>query len=396
MYKKLLVLFVLGILTGAYFFIKNYYHIDENALFTAIKPPSRDVAKLLNENPSQSGPFTIFGDYKISVFADLGKESPRVLAFDANGVLYASIPSLGKIVALPDKNKDDVADEIKTVISDLNSPHGFFIYNNNLYIAETGRVISYFYFEDEFRVSAPEELFELPSGGRHFTRTIKVNDDNLYTTVGSSCDVCQENDSRRAAILVSDMYGKNLEVFASGLRNTVFFDFDSEGNIWGSDMGRDFLGDNLPPDELNNIKKGKNYGWPFCFGKQVRDSRHLAEVSFNCSQTEASSFDYPAHIAPLGTTFIKPGVLPEEYEGDLLVSFHGSWNSSVKVGYKIVRIDFENGKPIQLKDFVSGFLDENDDVLGRPVDLIFDSEGKLYISDDKANLIYVVSEGSAE
>jgi glucose/arabinose dehydrogenase len=203
--------------------------------------------------------------------------------------------------------------------------------------------------------------------------------------------VCREKDDKRSAILVSDLDGSDLNLFASGLRNTVFFDFDAQGRMWGNDMGRDFLGDDLPPDELNIIEAGRDYGWPYCYGKNVRDNKFDSGNTINCAESQGSTYDYPAHIAPLGVRFINSEMFSEDSQDDLLSVFHGSWNSSTPVGYKIVKLDVSGKEVLEMEDFISGWLKKDGDVLGRPVDLIFDNEGYLYISDDKANIVYILS-----
>ena len=153
-------------------------------------------------------------------------------------------------------------------------------------------------------------------------------------------------------------------------------------------MGRDLLGDLLPPDELNIIKKGGDYGWPYCYGNKTVDPFGKSEEK--CKSTVGTTWDYHAHVAPLGITFINSSQFPDDWQGDLLASFHGSWNSSVPVGYKIVRLDVDDGKVIDETDFITGFL-QGSVASGRPVDLIFGENGSLYISDDKANAIYILT-----
>lgn len=403
MKKNVLILIAVTVgLIAGYNLLKYYYHLDEQALLTAIKPPAGDIVEKLPQGSDLDTPLKIPAGMRLAVFADLKDVgNPRVLTFDSNGVLYVSLPREGKIIALPDKDRNGTADEIITVISDLNRPHGISFHSEKMYIAETDKVVRYDYSPDSISVSNGEVLFALPEGGRHFTRTIKILDGKLYTSVGSSCDVCVEKDEQRSAILISDLNGEGLRVYASGLRNTVFFAFDDKGRLWGNDMGRDFLGDLLPPDELNLISEGKDYGWPYCFGKNIRDLKFQPSQNLNyCASTEPTTFDYPAHIAPLGITFINSKLFAEADQGNLLSVFHGSWNSTVPVGYKIVKLTVEDNKVTKMEDFIGGWLKDSGDVLGRPVDLVFDPSassgqaGVLYISDDKAGLIYILTKES--
>ena len=278
------------------------------------------------------------------------------------------------------------------MLTNLNRPHGIAFNKGKIYIAETDKVTRYNYESENFVVNNREKLFSLPAGGRHFTRTIKILENKLYTSVGSSCDTCVESDSKRAAILVSELDGTNLRVFAKGLRNTVFFSFDQERRMWGNDMGRDFLGDDLPPDELNIFEAGRDYGWPYCYGDRIRDTKFKPGQNLDyCENTEGTTFDYPAHVSPLGLTFIDSVLFPESDQGNLLAALHGSWNRTVPVGYKIVKLIVNGDKVLGMEDFITGWLKENGDVLGRPVDLVFDKDGMLYISDDKAGLIYILT-----
>jgi glucose/arabinose dehydrogenase len=351
--------------------------------------------KELVENLPQGGELNfalnVPPNFELGLFVDLGSSLPRVLEFDPIGVLFASIPAQGKIVALPDENKDGVADRVVNVLTGLNRPHGIAFAGGKIFIGESDKVVRYDYDPGSFGAANRQVLFSLASGGRHFTRTIKIYEDKLYTSVGSSCDTCIEDDPKRSTVLVSGVDGSDLRVFAKGLRNTVFFVFDKEGRLWGNDMGRDFLGDNLPPDELNVIEDSQDYGWPFCYGDRVRDPQFMGGTNQDyCSQTTPPAFKYPAHIAPLGLVFINSPLFVKEDQGDILASFHGSWNSSTPVGYKIVKLNVEEGRVTSMEDLITGFIKDGN-VLGRPVDVIFAENGTLFISDDKAGAIYILS-----
>lgn len=359
-------------------------------LLPLVLPPKDDIAELLPSGNPDS-PLNIPEGFSVDVFADVEGGSPRVLSFDPRGVLVASLTKKGTVVAFPDSDKDLSADGEVTVISGLNNPHGLVFHENYLYIAESHRVSRYLYDQENFKVGIPEIVLELPSGANHFTRTIKIIDNRLYTSVGSSCNVCVEENTKRAAILVSDISGDNLTVYAKGLRNTVFFAEDALGNIWGADMGRDFLGDSLPPEEINMIRQG-DYGWPYCYGEQVRDLEFSPNEKLGyCEGTVGSVYGLPAHIAPLGIAFIDSELFPRSEQGNILLAEHGSWNSTNKVGYKIVKLSINDEKITAVQDFVTGWLTESGGVLGRPVDLIFNENGRLFISDDHANVIYVLT-----
>lgn len=378
----------------------------------ALLPPPADVSELLNETDF---PFVMPPGVRIGIFAR-GLEGPRVLAFDAQGTLLVSITRENRVVALPDRNRDGKADEVVPILTDLNRPHGLLVRCARactLFVAESHAIAAYRYDPALLQATGRRELVSLPDGGNHYTRTIGLTrtaaGERLLVSIGSSCNVCVEGDGRRAKLFSMNVDGTDVKEYARGLRNTVFFISHPEtALVWGTDMGRDLIGDDIPPDEINILEEGKDYGWPLCYGKNVLDAsfhrdRHV-HVRAHCTEPyETSSFiDIPAHSAPLGLAFVPKGAdWPEEYKGDLLVAYHGSWNRSVPTGYKVVRMKFDaNGAYEGVEDFMTGWLTQANDALGlgragaalgRPVDLKFGSDGALYISDDKAGVIYRVS-----
>ena len=387
-----IIILFLGLGFTAYY-LRTYVfpQINTRSLFTNIIPPQKNIKEYLPQGDELNYPLDLPKGFNLGVFADLKGDLPRALAFDEKGVLFASIPGSGKIIALPDENGDGKADRIVEVMRGLARPHGIAFAGDFIYVGETDKVVRARYDPENLSVGSVEKLFDLPGGGRHFTRTIRIKDGKIYTSVGSSCDTCLEDSPYRAAVLVSDLDGAGLRVFARGLRNTVFFTLDAKGRIWGTDMGRDFLGDNLPPDEVNLIEEGQDYGWPYCYGDRVRDAKFRnGEKLAYCTETASPKFNLPAHVAPLGITFIKSDLFPGGDQGNILVALHGSWNSSVPVGYKIVKLSVLGDSVTGMEDFISGFLDGKE-VLGRPVDLIFDERGYLFISDDEAGLIYLLA-----
>jgi len=322
--------------------------------------------------------------YKIGYFAQkLG--NPRDLAFSPKVVLVVSSTSEGKVIALVDQNHDGVADENKVILSNLNRPHGLAFYQDKLYLAEEAKISRYYFDEANLRAIKDKDILNLPSGGRHFTRTIVFRDNLMYVSIGSTCDVCVEKNPLHGSIIQVDPESGNFQIYASGLRNSVFMTLNDQTNqIWATEMGRDFLGDDLPPDEINIINQG-DYGWPYCYGNKVVDTQF--NLRGNCANSIAPVYNIPAHSAPLGLTFIHSTQMPPEWQGSLLVSYHGSWNRSVPTGYKIVKLKIEDGRVTSSDDFITGFL-QGSQVVGRPVDVIFDSAGSLYISDDKSGVIY--------
>lgn len=398
----------------------SFYHKNLRGIGPALKPPPEDITETIN---TTGMPLKLPAGFSIEIFAkDL--ENPRVLSRDPAGNIMASITSGGKVVMLPDKNADGKAEETIVLLEDLNRPHGLAIRCTEkceLYVAETDQVKVYDYKYDEARkIHLPvngRKIIDLPSGRGHFTRTIlfmpEPNDNKLLISVGSSCNVCEERDSRRAKILVSSADGSDLKTFASGLRNSVFMTIHPETNkIWATEMGRDLLGDDLPPDEINIIRgpstsSGQNsipnFGWPICYGRNIHDTVFDKNTYIRNPCMELfeipSYIDIPAHSAPLGLAFIPAtDAWPEEYHHDLLVAYHGSWNKTEPTGYKIVRFGLDEngnyegvdstGSP-QVADFITGWLTP-DGALGRPVDMLIQPDGTMYVSDDKAGVIYKV------
>ncbi len=344
--------------------------------------------------------------FRIEVFADSLDGSPvsypgpnpgpRMMLLKDN-VLFVTVPNTGKVVALPDRNGDKKADEVIPFIEKLNNPHGIDHYNGWFYIAEENRVIRVKDGNNDLRADMDtlEVIIDnLPVGG-HFTRTIKIHNNSLYLSIGSSCNVCNETDQRRAAVTRCTPDGKDCSIYAKGLRNAVGFIFHPvTGKMYASENGRDYLGDDLPPDEINLVEEGKNYGWPICYGRNIHDTDFDKNVYIRNPCMEPfempSLIDLQAHSAPLGLAFYYGSSFPQEYRGDLLVTYHGSWNRREPTGYKIVSIDMDD---FTVKDFATGWLGDGN-VRGRPVDIIVADDGSLFITDDNAGKIYRISYNS--
>ena len=385
---------------GALVWVLAFYWQNLRGIGPAITGPAEDIGRILEEEAP--GPLTVPAGFRISVFA-AGLGAPRDLAYDSGGALLVSVPSAGRVLALPDRDGNGKADEVVAVISGLRNPHGLEMRCRErceLYVAEENAVRVFEYDAMAFKATNGRKLFDLPSGGGHFTRSLLFmpypNEDKLLISVGSSCNVCREEDWRRAKILIANADGSDLKEFAKGLRNAVFVAIHPvTGTIWATEMGRDLLGDDVPPDEINVIEEGKNYGWPTCYGKNVHDTEFDKNTYFRnpCMEPfEAPSFiDIPAHSAPLGLAFIPEEGWPEEYWYNMFVAYHGSWNRSVPTGYKITRYKLDaQGRYLGEEDFITGWLKDSS-ALGRPVDILAQPGGVLYISDDHAGVIYRVT-----
>jgi glucose/arabinose dehydrogenase len=312
------------------------------------------------------------------------------MALSPSGTLFLSITQAGKVVALPDQDGDGVADRIVTVSQGLDLPHGLAFHGGYLYVAETGRVVRFPMQGDQPSGSPEVVVPNLPRGAGHFTRSLGIGPDGkLYVSIGSSCNVCLESDPRRAAIVRYNLDGSGEEIYARGLRNAVSFVWrPGSDELWATDMGRDWLGDDFPPDELNLVRQGADYGWPYCNGSQVPDPDFGSPQ--RCASTVPPRLSFQAHSAPIGLRFCSGCALPLLYQGQLFVAFHGSWNRSVPTGYKVVVVPFRDSNPTGYYDFVTGWL-VGTQAWGRPVDVIFGADGALYISDDRAGAVYRVS-----
>ncbi|MBD3330446.1 oxidoreductase [Candidatus Peregrinibacteria bacterium] len=334
-------------------------------------------------------------NFTISEFAT-NVDGARVLVGpDKLGNLWLSRTSEG-IISNIQLSEEGEVENISDIFTGLNEPHGLALAPSNrltLYFAESDKVSKVELYTD----ASTQKLVDLPDGGKHFTRTLHFGPDNkLYVSIGSNCDTCVEEDERRAAVYVMNKDGSNFKKFADGLRNSVFLATDPiYGEIWATEMGRDHLGDNLPPDEVNILKEGENYGWPYCYGEKIRDEEFMPEENFDCNSTVPSKVNLQAHSAPLGLAFVPEEGWPEEMALDLLIAYHGSWNRSEPTGYKIMRIKLDDQRKVTGREnFISGWLKENEDKLGRPVDLLIMPGGILYITDDKKGVIYKVTYGN--
>jgi glucose/arabinose dehydrogenase len=339
-------------------------------------------------NPPQE-PVGLPPGFAISVFAaDL--HEPRMMAIGPDGEVYVAERGGGRVVRLPDRDEDGTADSIEVAAAGIDAPTSLaFDLQGRLYVAETTRIWRFSQPDGAGRFQQREAIIEGLPSGHHRTRTILFNPDfsALFVSIGSSCNLCIEEDERRAAILQFDPDGSGGRVYARGLRNAVGITFrPGTDELWATNNGTDFMGDDLPPETIYRIQEGADYGWPRCHAGRVVDPQFGGEEA--CQEVSLAQAEITAHSAPLGLTFYGGEQFPEEFKGDLFVALHGSWNRSVPTGYKIVRIPFTNGEPGSVQDFAASWLAGSGQFWGRPVDLVTAGDGSLMVSDDSGGKIY--------
>ena len=333
--------------------------------------------------------------WEVSIAASgLGK--PRMLYQGANGDLYITRRDAGDVLLLKDINGDHKFEEVKTVVAEFKGVHGITAKDGWLYLCNNNELRRY-KMQPDGTLTGKEMLFkDMPSAGQHPNRTMDFGPDGmLYISIGTLCNDCKEADREAASMVQVDPATWKRTIFASGLRNTIGFDFHPQtGALWGADNGGDAKGDNWPPEEINLIKKGGNYGYPFAYGKREVDESREDPAGNSKTEwvknTEPSVLELQAHMAPIGFQFFGTGTqVPAGYNGDALVCWHGSWNRKKAVGFKVQRINFENGTAVSADDFLTGFL-QGKTRFGRPAGVTITPQGVVYISDDANGVLYCV------
>jgi glucose/arabinose dehydrogenase len=318
----------------------------------------------------------------------------RVLVFTPGGDLIVSRTRGDEVVLLErDRNGDGKADGQRSLLQDLDGPHGLALHDGWLYVAERSAVgrVRLDAASGQLAGNYAHILTGLTKDGQHTTRTIGIGPDGwLYLAQGSTCNVCIEEDPRRATIMRLRPDGTGAEIYATGLRNSVGFDWAPwDRGLYATDHGRDLLGDDFPPCELNRIERGRFYGWPFVNGFGVADPDFGGKYAGDEPPTDPVH-GFRAHNAPLGIHFLRTAQLPPGYERTALVALHGSWNRTLPDGYKVVALHWRDDGSIEEVDFLTGFLNA-DGVIGRPAFITEGPDGAIYVSDDYAGVIYRVS-----
>jgi len=360
----------------------------------ALMPPINVPIALLSggievDEPLLARRISLPDGFSFTVFsADL--PNARMMQVTVSGDLLVTTPSSGEVHLLyKDDNGDGIADGRKTILSNLSKPHGIELFQDWLYIAETDAVgrIRFDAMTRQASGAYEQIVTGLPTEGRHWTRTVRAGPDGcLYVSIGSSCNECIEANPKRAAIIRFRPDGTEQEIFATGLRNSVGFDWSPrDGALYATDNGRDLLGDDFPPEELNRIEPGGFYGWPYIHGFGDPDPEYGPGNEDKYIDAIQPLHAFRPHNAPLGIRFLRSG----PYRNDALVALHGSWNRREKDGYKVVRLHWSEDGTITESDFMTGFLDDGH-VIGRPADIAESPSGEIFISDDFSGSVYRV------
>jgi glucose/arabinose dehydrogenase len=332
--------------------------------------------------------------FEVSVFGqNLG--NVRMMAIGDNGTVYVTRPMEKDVISLREANA-----EPKVIASDLDGVHGIAIRDNQLFLATVHEIRVADLKEDGSLGEFKTIVDDLPDGGQHGRRTLGFAPDGaLHINIGSSCDACFESTDEKAANLRLDIQSRARTVFAHGLRNMLGFAWHPEtGEMWGVDHGVDHLGDEEPGEELNKIEQGAHYGWPFCYADRKPDWLSFTEPEgapkdeFCQNKTVAPVLTFDAHASVINIVFYSAEQFPNEYRNDAFITLRGSANRREPKGYKVVRVNFEDGQPTEVEDFLTGFLAEDGkSQFGRPAGLAVAKDGSLLVSEDTNGVIYRIS-----
>ena len=341
--------------------------------------------------------------FSIEVFAD-NVPNARQMALGDKGTIFVGSRTAGRVHALVDKNADMKVDEVHTIATGLNMPSGLAFRDGALYVSEISRVIRYDAIESKLQAPPPPAVVidSLPKEAHHGWKYLGFGPDGLlYVPVGAPCNICERTDDPRfASITRMKPDGSAPEVFASGIRNTVGFDWHPETKeLWMADNGRDQMSDDVPPDELLRAHKpGLHFGFPYCHAGDTPDPQFGSKRP--CSEFEPPALKLGAHVAALGMKFYTGRMFPAEYRNQIFVAEHGSWNRSKPQGYRVMLIKLQGNKAVSYTPFAEGWLrgirsSRGDrtigDAWGRPADVLVLRDGSLLVADDEAGAIYRIT-----
>ena len=326
--------------------------------------------------------------FSIEIWSD-NVPNARSMTLGDNGTVFVSTRRDGRVYAVVPRGR--ASPTVLTLAEKLKTPNGIAFHDGDLYVAENHRIIRYNDIESNLgEIPKPEVVIDsLPTESYHGWRYIDFGPDGmLYISIGAPCNVCDREGFANISRMNVD--GSEQEVVAHGVRNSVGFSWHPDsGEFWFTDNGRDMLGDNVPPGELNHAPKiGMHFGFPFCHGGDIPDPDFGEQR--DCDEFVAPAQKLPAHVAPLGMLFYTGNMFPDEYDDQVLIAEHGSWNRSKKVGYRISLVRMANGNAVGYEVFADGWL-QNEESSGRPVDLLVLDDGSMLVSDDQNGIIYRIS-----
>jgi glucose/arabinose dehydrogenase len=362
----------------------------------ALSTPSR-----MEWNPALVSKLRAPAGFRVSVWAErLG--APRMFAMGRDGTLYVTRRDSNDVIALRDDGRGRALPP-RVVVKDLANVHGIAVHGQRLYLA-TIKELYVVELGTNGDAGQPRAIVtDLPDGGQHPNRTLAIGPDSmLYVTVGSSCNACSEPNREHATMLRVSLDGRERGIYARGLRNTLGFGWHPVTSaLWGMDHGSDWRGNDVPLEELNELRAGTDYGWPWCWGARRVDSLTNAvppngpDREGYCKRTGGATLTYTAHAAPMQMVFYTGTQFPAEYRHDAFVAMRGSWNREPVSGYEVVRVRFRNdGSPERIEPFLTGFVENGGRYFGRPVGMAVLPDGSLLVGDDTNGAIYRIAHGS--
>jgi len=360
-------------------------------LAAACRPSTGGPEALAAGKAASLDRITVPPGFRVATFTS-AVPGARSLTLGAKGTVFVGTQA-GSVYAVVDREHDGTADQVFTIAKGLDMPNGVAFRQGALYVAEVSRVQRYDAIEDHLAAPpAPVTVIDgLPREHHHGWKFIAFGpDDLLYVPVGAPCNVCESSDPRFASILRFRPDGTPVDTMARGVRNTVGFDWEpGSGTFWFTDNGRDLLGDDVPPDELNRATvAGRHYGFPACHGGTIVDP--VFAKGRDCRMFEPPAIALGPHVAAIGMRFYRGTMFPEEYRGQVFIAEHGSWNRSQKIGYRVSLARVKDGQAVSYAPFAQGWL-QGGEAWGRPADVQELPDGSLLVSDEKAGAIYRIT-----